>query len=152
MFSVLGEVAIFDGRQGRIRVRLPGFGAVSSWEYRMTDAVFVILMLATISFDGVLEVLPDEILNPGWVLEMFLKPVFSRCKPDTSAVYETKVTKLVVYLMLFQLVVFILWREFFIPAFTKKSRDISGFSGEKLCVRLISLPLPIILPTTLAIC
>ena len=101
MFSVLGEVAIFDGRQGRIRVRLPGFGAVSSWEYRMTDAVFVILMLATISFDGVLEVLPDEILNPGWVLEMFLKPVFPDASPIHLAVYETKVTKLVVYLMVF---------------------------------------------------
>ena len=101
MFSVLGEVAIFDGRQDGIRLRLPGFGAVASSHYRMTDAVFVILMLATISFDGVLEVLPEGILNPGWIREIFLKPVFSEVGPIGLAIYERNISKICVYFLVF---------------------------------------------------
>lgn len=54
-FGVLGRFAPLHGHRGELRLRMPGAGLVSPEPVHPSLAVFVLLMLSTVTFDGFAE-------------------------------------------------------------------------------------------------
>jgi hypothetical protein len=54
-FGILARFAPLEARQGRFDLRLPGAGLIAEQPVRWSFLVFVLLMLASVTFDGFLE-------------------------------------------------------------------------------------------------
>jgi hypothetical protein len=54
-FGILGRFAPLEGAQGRLNLRLPGAGLIADQPVCFSFLVFVLLMLASVTFDGFLE-------------------------------------------------------------------------------------------------
>ena len=73
-FGLLGRFAPLEGTAGELRLRPPGAGLVAEGPVPFSVLVFVILMLATVTFDGFLE----TPLHQQWSTAVQSVPVIAR--------------------------------------------------------------------------
>ncbi|MHC9511466.1 hypothetical protein [Kangiella sp. M94] len=63
-FNLFGRFSLFNLESNNIRIRIPGSGLTHDRPLHFSETVFVILLLSTVSFDGILETpLWKDLLN-----------------------------------------------------------------------------------------